>query len=192
MTSSRNKHWHQSDVVYKADQHGIVYLTRYIAEMSDRYASYGEMLDAGLFSTEANCLQYLLDIGILPNQRRCPTCVQWMMILPCSPTYSATGACWQCCGRRICLRSESILSRRRLTCRKFIDVLYEFSRGSSVREAAEAVGLSQPTTRSIYKEIRERMAEDISTQPKIGVEVMSKKFFTHHFYNISLLSLTHK
>ena len=42
--------------------------------MANRFASYRDMLNAGLFSSEANCLQYLLDVSILPTQKRCPSC----------------------------------------------------------------------------------------------------------------------
>ena len=83
--------------------------------------------------------------------------------------------------QKISLRSDSILSRRKLTYRQFIDLLYEFSRGSSISEAATAVGLSIPTVRSLFNEIRERMAEEITTTPKIGgpgriVEIDEAKF----------------
>ena len=44
--------------------------------------------------------------------------------------------------------------------RQFIDLLYEFSKGSSISEAATTVGLSIPTVRSLFNEIRERMAEE--------------------------------
>ena len=71
-----------------------------------------------------------------------------------------TQVCWQCCNKRINLRSDSILSRRKLTYRQFIDLLYEFSRGSYISEAATTVGLSIPTARSLFNEIRERMAEE--------------------------------
>ena len=89
--------------------------------------------------------------------------------------------CWQCCNKKISLRSDSILSRRKLTYRPFIDLLYEFSRGSSISEAAAAVGLSNPTVRSLFNEIRERMAEEIATTLKIGgpgriVEIDEAKF----------------
>ncbi|KAL5253405.1 hypothetical protein ACHWQZ_G013254 [Mnemiopsis leidyi] len=149
--------------------------------MANRFASYRDMLNARLFSSEANCLQYLLDVSILPTQKRCPSCIQWMMILPCPPTAYPDGVCWQCCNKRISLRSNSILSRRKQTYRQFIDLLNEFSRGSSISEAATAVGLSIPTVRSLFNEIRERMAEEITTTPKIGgpgriVEVDEAKF----------------
>ena len=149
--------------------------------MANGFASYRDMLNTGLFSSEANCLQYLLDVSILPTQKRCPSCIQWMMILPCSPSSYPDGVCWQCCNKRISLRSDSILSRRKLTYRQFIDLLYEFSRGSSISEAATAVGLSIPTVRSLFNEIRERMAEEITTTPKIGgpgriVEIDEAKF----------------
>ena len=41
------------------------------------------MLTADLFSTDTNCSQYLLDIGILFHQQIWYTCSQWLIIRPC-------------------------------------------------------------------------------------------------------------
>ena len=101
--------------------------------MSDRYASYREMLNTGLFTTEANCSQYLFDIGILPQQRRCHTCSQYMMIRNCSETKYREGCCWECCSNTVGLRVGSVLGNSNLSYKQFIDILAEFSRLNSER-----------------------------------------------------------
>ena len=100
------------------------------------YPSYAEMLNADLFTTEPNCCQYLLDVGILPQQRRCHTCSKWMSLRPCSTALYREGICWKCCDSTVSLRTGSILQNRRMTYRAFIDILSEFSRDSTVSSAA--------------------------------------------------------
>ena len=118
------------------------------------YPSYREMLDADLLASEDNCCQYLYDVGVLPQQRRCLTCSEWMYIRPCSKALYREGTCWKCCDNTHSLRSGSILEKKVLTYRKFIDLLSEFSRDSSVRNAAQTCGLSQRTVRHFYYTLR--------------------------------------
>ena len=150
------------------------------------YPSYAEMLTSDLFSTEANCCQYLLDIGILPQQRRCYTCSQWMTIRPCFKALYREGSCWKCCDNTSSLRSGSILQDKKITYRKFIDILAEFSRDSTVSNASATLGVSERTVRFFYGEIRERMAEDIQSCELLGgpgrvVEVDEAKFGKRKF-----------
>lgn len=149
--------------------------------MVSRNASYREMDAAGLFSSEANCTQYLIDVGILAQKKRCTVCASYMMIRPCPETKYPEGSCWQCCNTFVALRNGSILQSRKLSYKQFVDVLSEFSRNSSVTAAAVSTGLSKKCVRSLFKEIRERIAEDIKTCDKIGgpgtiVEIDEAKF----------------
>ena len=113
----------------------------------DRYASYREMKDAGLFQGDDNCLQYLLDVGILPQYRHCPTCANLMTSQKCSTLKHRDGYCWSCCGNYLSLRTNSILENRKISCSTLIEILNEFSRESTVDEAANVIGVSSNTVR---------------------------------------------
>ena len=77
------------------------------------FASYEELRDSGMFSTEENCDQYLLDLKILPNKRRCNLCSNIMKIGVCSTTKYREGCSWKCeCGNTISLRSGSVLQNK--------------------------------------------------------------------------------
>ena len=39
-----------------------------------KYASYEEYRDNGMFSSEANCMQFLYDLKILRTNHQCPRC----------------------------------------------------------------------------------------------------------------------
>ena len=146
-----------------------------------RYQSYAEMSRCGLFSSESNCLQYLLDVGILPTERRCITCSGWMNIVECSETLYSERCCWKCCNNTVSMRTGSILQGRRMKYRLFNDILYEFSRGSTVRVISVETGVSQPTVRSLVNDIKEQIAAEVATHDKIGgpgkvVEIDESKF----------------
>ena len=96
------------------------------------YASYLELLDTGLFSTEANCASYLYDVGILPQERQCQSCSQPMNLRACLADLYREGCCWSCCGRTVGVRVGSILHNKNITSRQFIGILAEFSKGSTI------------------------------------------------------------
>ena len=103
------------------------------------------------------------------------------MMKPCPESKYREGCCWNCCNKNVGLRVGSVLENRKLSYRQFVDILSEFSRDSTVKTAAENTGLSQKCVRSIFSEIREQIAEDITTCDKIGgpgtiVEIDEAKF----------------
>lgn len=149
--------------------------------LRQRYATYREMLNTGLFSSEANCSQYLFDVKILPDKRRCSSCSQYMMIEPCSDNLYREGCCWKCCQNTASIRNGSVLEKKKLLYRQFIDILGEFSRDSTIKDAADNTGTSPQAVRLVYTTIRERMAETIVTHDRIGgpgtiVEIDEAKF----------------
>ena len=78
--------------------------------MPSSHPSYNELLATGIFSTEENCCQYLLDMKILPTKRRCPSCSNRMELRSCSTTKYREGSCWRCpCSRTTSVRTDSVL-----------------------------------------------------------------------------------
>ena len=149
--------------------------------------SYQEFLATGQFSSEPNCAQYLIDMKILPTHRRCP-CGSPMTIRSCPISKYRIGSCWKCdtCLTTTSLRSGSCLQNSNLSFKSFIDVLDKFSSNSTVTEAASQLSLSEGAVRRVYKVIREQIAEDVETSPKIGgpgavVEIDEAKFGKRKF-----------
>ena len=56
---------------------------------SFKYASYEEFRDHGMFSTEANCMQFLYDMKILRTHQQCSTCRQTMKLKECATNQCA-------------------------------------------------------------------------------------------------------
>ena len=115
--------------------------------MVSRNTNYRELEAAGLLSSEGNCTQYFIDVGILAQKKRCTSCASYMIITPCPETKYREGSCWQCCNTFFCLRDGSILQNRTLSYRQLIDVLSEFSRDSTVKTVAANTGVSQKSVR---------------------------------------------
>ena len=142
-----------------------------------------------MFSSDANCSQYLLDVKILPTKRRCSLCTDHdrMVIKECSTSSYKDGCCWQCPkGHKTSLKAGSILENSNITYREFILILASFADSLTVTRTAERVNVAETTVRRIFHSIREQMAEDIKTSPKIGgpstiVEVDEAKFGKQKF-----------
>ena len=67
-----------------------------------KYASYEEYRDNGMFSSEANCMQFLYDLKILRTNHQCPRCRVPMALQECPATKYKEGCCWKCkCGKTI-------------------------------------------------------------------------------------------
>ena len=147
-----------------------------------QYASYEEFRDNGLFSTEANCIQFLYDMKILRTHQKCPSCSIPMTLTECPLSKYRDGSCWKCtCGRTIAPRVGSILQQSRITYKEFIKILAHFSNGLSVKTAAEQANLAENIVRRFFNSIHERIAEDVTTKTKIGglgtvVEIDESKF----------------
>ena len=146
------------------------------------YSSYEDLLNSGMFSSEINCAQYLIDMKILPTKRDCPACRTPMKIETCPKTKYREGCCWVCsCKQVVSLRTASALQNRNLTYREFIEILAHFSDSRTVSEAAARVNVSESTIKRLYDNLHERIAEDIETSAKIGgpgtiVEIDEAKF----------------
>ena len=146
------------------------------------FASYEELRDSGMFSTEANCNQYLISLKIIPNKRRCGICSSIMKIESCSTGKYREGCSWKCaCGHTVSLRRDSILQNRNISSREFIDILTYFADNKTVASAAAHANVAETTVRRIFNELQEQIAEEIRTRPKIGgpgkvVEIDEAKF----------------
>ena len=147
-----------------------------------KYASYEEYRDNGMFSTEANCMQFLYDMKILRTNHQCPRCLISMNLKECPTTKYREGCCWKCkCGKTIAPRIGSILENSNITYEEFIKILAFFAEGKSVTSAAQHGNLAKDTVQRFYKKIHQRIAEDIITKTKIGgpgtvVEIDESKF----------------
>ena len=74
----------------------------------------------GMFSSNANCSQFLLDMKILPTHRQCRGCNNPMAIGSCSTTKYREGCCWKCpCGQTTSLRVNSVLENKNISYDKF-------------------------------------------------------------------------
>ena len=58
-----------------------------------KYASYVEYRDNGMFSSEANCMQFLYDLKILRTNHQCPRCRVPMALPECPATKYREGCC---------------------------------------------------------------------------------------------------
>ena len=138
---------------------------------SPKYFSFEELQPTGMFSSDANCSQYLLDVKILPTKRCCSLCTNHdrMVINECTTSSYKDGCCWQCPkGHKTSLKAGSILENSNITYREFILILASFADSLTVTRTAERVNVAETTVRRTFHSIREQMAEDIKTNPKIG------------------------
>ena len=147
-----------------------------------KYASYEEFRDNGMFSSEANCMQFLLDMKILRTYQKCPTCHTYMELKKCAITSFREGCCWKCpCGKTTAPKTGSVLQNSNITYEEFIKILAAFSEGKSVKSAAQRGNLAENTVRRFFNKIHEQIAEDVTTKIKIGgvgtvVELDESKF----------------
>ena len=117
------------------------------------YPSFEELQATGMFTTEANCSQYLLDKKLLPTKRRCLLCPDkdQMNLKTCSTTRYRDGCCWQCpAGHAKSLRAQSVLENSKLSYKDFINILSSFSEQMTPSRAAEQVNVAETTVRKIY------------------------------------------
>ena len=130
--------------------------------------SYEDLQTSGMFSTDANCSQYLLGKKILPTKRRCNICTDSprMTILSCPTSAYKDGCCWQCPnGHRKSLKVDSVLENSNVSYKEFISILACFAEGMTVTRAAERSNVAETTVRRFFGVLREQMAEDIRTSP---------------------------
>ena len=122
-----------------------------------------------MFSTEANRMQFLYDMKILRNHRKCPSCNIHMTLTEFPTTKYRHGCCWKCsCERTTAPRVGSVLQQSCVTYEEFGKIVAYFSKGNSVKTAAERANLAENTIRRYFNRIHERIAEDVTTKTKIG------------------------
>ena len=63
---------------------------------------------------------------------------------------------------------QSVQQQSRVTYGEFVKILAYFSKGNSVKTAAEQANLAENTVRRFFDKIHERIAEDVTTKTKIG------------------------
>ena len=138
-----------------------------------KYASYEEYRDNGMFSSEANCMQFLYDLKILRTNHQCPRCRVPMALQECPATKYREGCCWKCkCGKTIAPRVGSILENSHVTYEEFIKILAYFAEGKSVTSAAQHGNLAKDTVRRFYNKIHLLKS---SSPPSSSVPPPSKK-----------------
>ena len=132
--------------------------------MVHKYASYEEFRDHGMFSTEANCMQYLYDMKILRTNQQCPTCRTAMKLKQCPTTRYREACCWKCsCGRTIAPKVGGVLHNSNITYEDFIKILAFFAEGMTVRASAQQGNLSESTVRRFFNKIHEQIAQEMTT-----------------------------
>ena len=134
------------------------------------FLSYTDLFNAGIVDSEPNACKYLIDKKILPPRRTCPVCPAEMAIKACSTTQYSDSFCWKCsCGTNISVRQHSILQNRQISFRTFLQVLSSYSGRQSSAIAAQMHHLDHRTVKSLYTDIREKMASELtSTTGMIG------------------------
>ena len=145
-------------------------------------ASYQQLKDSGVLATEANCIQYCLDTGIVAPFRQCKTCQQYMALVSCASTKYKEEHYWRCCSNVASIRKDSILENSNLTFKQFIDILFSYSRGRTIMDTADSLAISDNAVRRIFKKLNACILHDLAKSPaKIGgpgsvVEVDESKF----------------
>ena len=150
------------------------------------FLSFEDLRRRGIFS-EINCLQYLIDVQKLRPHQFCDQCNAYMELKPCVATIYRDGCCWVCptTPHYRSVRTNSILHNRKISFSSFLHLLWLFCNGASVSACARILSKNTKTVRSLYKALRQCMAEDLMDQnggrTKIGgpghiIEIDESKF----------------
>jgi hypothetical protein len=92
-----------------------------------------------------------------------------MIQAECPSTKYREGCCWKCiCGGTTAPPIGSILHQSRITYREFIKILAYFSKGNTVKTAAQQGNTAEDTVRRFYSMIHERITDDVTSETKIG------------------------
>lgn len=156
---------------------------------SPHFLSWDDLVRANVLTTEENCLQYCIDVGILRDRKYCSSCQQWMTIVKCSTQKFKDGCCWRCPGGAHfqSIRSDSLLARKQISFSKFLHLLWLYCTFSSVCQAAVTLSMDLKKVRGFFKAIRQCMAADLlSGDVMIGgpgqiVEIDESKFGKRKF-----------
>lgn len=155
-----------------------------IVMSSPHFLSWDDLVRANVLTTEENCLQYCIDVGILRDQRYCDSCQQWMTLVKCSTQKYKDGCCWRCPGgaHSQSIRTDSLLAKKQISAAKFLHLLWLYCTFSSVCQAAVTLSMDAKKVRGFFKAIRQCMASDLlSGDAMIGgpgqiVEIDESKF----------------
>ena len=85
----------------------------------------------------SNCMQSLYDMKILRTHRKCPPCNILMTLTECSTTKYRQLLLEVLVQKNYCPRVGSVLQQNRVTYGEFGKILANFSKGNSVKTAAE-------------------------------------------------------
>ena len=151
------------------------------------FLSYEDLRRNGVLSSETSCLQYCLNVQLLRPHQFCEQCQTYMELKPCTPKRYMDGYCWVCptdAAHTLSVRANSVLFKRKISFSSFLHLLWMFSNGLSVCTCARILSLNTKTVRSLYKSLRQCMAEDLlenGARTKIGgpghiVEIDESKF----------------
>ena len=151
------------------------------------FLSYEDLRTAGILTSEARSLQYCIDVELLRPHQYCDQCHIFLELKSCPPDQYTDGCCWICpgCDNHKSVRANSILYKRSIPFSKFLHLLWMFCNGVSVCDASRLLSMNTKTVRSLYKALRQCMAEDLmrnsTDSGKIGgpghiIEVDESKF----------------
>ena len=130
------------------------------------FLSFEDLRRRGILSSEINCLQYLIDVQILRPHQFCDQCNAYMEPKPCVATIYRDGYYWVCptTPHYRSVRTNSILHNRKISFSSFLHLLWLFCNGASVSACARILSKNTKTVRSLYKALRQCMAEDLMDQ----------------------------
>ena len=140
------------------------------------FLSYEDLRRNGVLSSETSSLQYCLNVELLRPHQFCDDCNTYMELKPCSTNKFKDGYCWICpageaAAHTRSVRVDSVLFKRKISFSSFLQLLWMFCNGVSVCSCARILSLNTKTVRSLYKSLRQCMAEDLlenGARTKIG------------------------
>ena len=85
-----------------------------------------------------------------------------MELKACTASRYRDGYCWSCsrCLHVVSVRVGSVLYNHNITFCNFLHLLWIFCNGTSVADSARILSMNEKTVRSLYKSLRQCMAED--------------------------------
>ena len=125
------------------------------------FMSLSDFLSSGIFSTQANVVQYCIQSGILQKKQRCSTSQSDMYLI--ESDQFADRFCWTCPScplHRHSIRNDSILEKRKIE-----NILP--SHPVEQLQTAKQESVCPKTVRSLYVKIRYCMVEDLRANPPL-------------------------
>ena len=163
----------------------------FIIAMSQTFLSYEDLRRNGVLSSEANSLQYCLDVELIRPHQFCEDCHSYMQLKTCSRRKFSDGYCWTCpeAEHYRSVRTGSILENRKISFSCFLHLLWLFCNRASACDAARILSMHAKRVRSLFRSLRQCMAEDLmqnGVSTKIGgpghiLEIDESKFGKRKF-----------